>query len=175
MMRPQLYTQNVFRLTSLEVDTSLRDISRHAEKLEMMAKLGVASQDRGAFAIASVTIEEIRAAIQSIRTPEQRLLHEFFWFWRARATSKTDEALTAIKKGDVQRAVEAWTATGVDSGLDCHCRPFTTASARILTGSRSSEESRVGARRRHLHSQSCCSLSPSCDQSRGPCRWTGKT
>ena len=93
MVRPQLYAQNAFRLTGLDVDTSLRDISRQAEKLEMMAKLGVNSQDRGAFAIA-VTTEEVRAALQSIKIPEQRLLHEFFWFWPNTGDSKTDEALS---------------------------------------------------------------------------------
>jgi DNA-binding response OmpR family regulator len=112
MMGPQLYRQNAFRLTGLDVDTSLRDISRQAEKLEMMAKLGVNSQDRGAFAIA-VTTEEIRAALQSIKIPEQRLLHEFFWFWPSTGSSKTDEALSAIKKGDVQHSEEVWTAAGV--------------------------------------------------------------
>jgi hypothetical protein len=99
----------------LDVDTSLRDISRQAEKLEMMAKLGVNSQDRGAFAIA-VTTEEVRAALQSIKIPEQRLLHEFFWFWPNTGDSKTDEALSAIKKGDVQHAEEVWTAAGVAQG-----------------------------------------------------------
>ena len=94
------------------MDTSLRDISRQAEKLEMMAKLGVNSQDRGAFAIA-VTTEEVRAALQSIKIPEQRLLHEFFWFWPTTGDSKTDEALSAIKRGDVQHAEEVWTAAGV--------------------------------------------------------------
>ena len=124
MVRPQLYTQNAFRLTGLDVDTSLRDISRQAEKLEMMAKLGVNRQDRGAFAIA-VTTEEVRAALQSIKIPEQRLLHEFFWFWPTTGDSKTDEALIAIKKGDVQHAEEAWTAAGVAQ------RELTSIAARL--------------------------------------------
>jgi DNA-binding response OmpR family regulator len=124
MMRPKIYSQNAFRLTSLDVDTSLRDISRQAEKLEMMAKLGVNIQDRGAFAIA-VTTEEVRAALQSIKIPEQRLLHEFFWFWPTTGDSKTDEALISIKKGDVQHAEDVWTTAGVAQ------RELTSIAARL--------------------------------------------
>jgi DNA-binding response OmpR family regulator len=151
MVRPQLYTQNAFRLTSLDVDTSLRDISRQAEKLEMMAKLGVNSQDRGAFAIA-VTTEEVRAALQSIKIPEQRLLHEFFWFWPTTGDSKTDEALIAIKKGDVQHAEDVWTAAGVAQ------RELTSIAARLDSGCSDSDRALLAQKKAELEHVAAISI-----------------
>ena len=113
MVGPQLYERNAFRVTALGVDASLRDISRQAEKLEMMAKLGVSGIGKGLFSTARATAEEIRAALICLKTPDKRLLHEFFWFWPTNWQSETDPALDAIKAGEVRKAEEVWNLLAV--------------------------------------------------------------
>jgi CheY-like chemotaxis protein len=113
MVGPQLYERNAFRVTALGVDASLRDISRQAEKLEMMAKLGVSGIATELFSTAPATAEEIRAALLCLKTPDKRLLHEFFWFWPTNRQSETDPALDAIKVGDVRKAEEVWNLLAV--------------------------------------------------------------
>jgi CheY-like chemotaxis protein len=110
---PQLYERNAFRVTALGVDASLRDISRQAEKLEMMAKLGVSGIAKELFSTAPATAEEIRAALLCLKTPDKRLLHEFFWFWATNRQSETDPAVDAIKVGDVRKAEEVWNLLAV--------------------------------------------------------------
>ena len=113
MVGSQLYERNAFRVTALGVDASLRDISRQAEKLEMMAKLGVSGIAKGLFSTAPATAEEIRAALICLKTPDKRLLHEFFWFWPTNWQSETDPALDAIKAGEVRKAEEVWNLLAV--------------------------------------------------------------
>ena len=113
MVGPQLYERNAFRVTALGVDASLRDISRQAEKLEMMAKLGVSGIAKELFSTAPATAEEIRAALLCLKTPDKRLLHEFFWFWPTNRQSETDPAVDAIKVGDVRKAEEVWNLLAV--------------------------------------------------------------
>jgi CheY-like chemotaxis protein len=113
MVGPQLYERNAFRVTALGVDASLRDISRQAEKLEMMAKLGVSGIAKELFSTAPATAEEIRAALLCLKTPDKRLLHEFFWFWPTNWQSETDPALDAIKAGEVRKAEEVWNLLAV--------------------------------------------------------------
>jgi len=113
MVGPQLYERNAFRVTALGVDASLRDISRQAEKLEMMAKLGVSGIAKELFSTAPATAEEIRAALLCLKTPDKRLLHEFFWFWPTNRQNETDPALDAIKVGDVRKAEEVWNLLAV--------------------------------------------------------------
>ena len=153
MVGPQLYERNAFRVTALGVDASLRDISRQAEKLEMMAKLGVSGIAKELFSTAPATAEEIRAALLCLKTPDKRLLHEFFWFWPTNRQSETDPALDAIKAGDVRKAEEVWNLlavkqqelTSVSAQLDSQfgCR------AQTLTP----EETRSGTRGGSFHSQ----------------------
>ena len=113
MVGPQLYERNAFRVTALGVDASLRDISRQAEKLEMMAKLGVSGIAKELFSTAPATAEEIRAALLCLKTPDKRLLHEFFWFWPTNRQSETDPAVDAIKVGEVRKAEEVWNLLAV--------------------------------------------------------------
>jgi CheY-like chemotaxis protein len=79
MVEPQLYDHNAFRLTGLLIDSSLRDISKAAERLEMVAKgFGSAEAAASSFSKTPPSAEEVRTALQCLKVPEQRLLQEFF-------------------------------------------------------------------------------------------------
>jgi CheY-like chemotaxis protein len=106
---PYLYQDNAFRLTGFAVESSLRDISREAERVEVATKIGMAHTVSGPFSL-SVDHGRIKASLQVLKDPEKRLLHEFFWFWPCADTSKTDVALTALQHKNYQRAVDVWRA-----------------------------------------------------------------
>jgi len=106
----RLYEMNAFRITGLNVDSSLRDIAREGEKLEMVIKLGAAHSPEGIFPLPEqVSILTIKSALQALKIPEQRLLHEFFWFWPCTGPSKDDLALHALRQKKYEAAVELWT------------------------------------------------------------------
>ena len=112
MVGAHLYERNAFRVTGLPVDASLRDISRKAERLEMTAKLE-GSIAAGPFFATAPSPEEVRAALQCLKAPDQRLLHEFFWFWPVSDPGTADPALVALDQGDTATAEELWHASAV--------------------------------------------------------------
>lgn len=109
MVEPQLYEHNAFRLTGLSIDSSLRDISKASERLEMIAKgFGVAEAAANSFSKTPPTAEEVRKALQCLTVPEQRLLQEFFWFWPTAHKAEHDPALSALNAGEITRAEKIW-------------------------------------------------------------------
>ena len=109
MVEPQLYDHNAFRLTGLAIDSSLRDISKAAERMEMIAKgFGVPEAAANSFSKAPPTAEEVRTALQCLKVPEQRLLQEFFWFWPTAHQGDHDPAFAAMNAGEITRAEKIW-------------------------------------------------------------------
>ncbi len=77
----QLFRTNAFRVLGLPIDVGIREITRHADKLQKMAEFGGASGLEKHHVQALVpppTAEEIREAAQRLKDPEQRLIDEFF-------------------------------------------------------------------------------------------------
>jgi CheY-like chemotaxis protein len=110
---PHMYEKNAFKLTNLRVSAPLRDISKQAERLEMMAKLGVAQNASGSSGERNATAEEIRTALQSLKSPEQRLLHEFFWFWQTSEHRDDDAVVRAVCSGEFENAEKQWLSSAV--------------------------------------------------------------
>ncbi len=108
--RPDLYRVNAFRIAGLPVDATARDISRQAEKLKVMEKLGGTRQANGPLPLdPAPDSDAMREAMQRLHDPERRLVDEFFWFWPHQlGQSKSDEALAALGRGDVKGAAEIW-------------------------------------------------------------------
>jgi hypothetical protein len=104
------------------VDSSLRDVSRATEKLEMMIKLGALHPSDGIFPLPEqVSVSAVKSALQTLKDPEQRLLHEFFWFWPCGASSKDDLAIQALKEHNYQLAVNVWAnSKGQGTGIAIH-------------------------------------------------------
>jgi hypothetical protein len=105
-----LFRKNAFRITGLPVDATPRDIGKHTEKLKVLAELGQDPQPNAAFPLrSSPTVEDIRDAIQRLKDPEKRLIDEFFWFWPENfGESRTDLAIQALERGDLQKAADIW-------------------------------------------------------------------
>jgi len=109
LVSPRLYDHNAFRLTGLSVHTSLREISKVTERLEMIAKgFGAAEVAPNSFSNTPPTAEELRAGLQCLKSPEQRLLHEFFWFWPTTDDGNSDPAIVAMNAGEITRAERVW-------------------------------------------------------------------
>lgn len=108
-----LFRKNAFRITGLSVDATTREISRHADKLKMLAELGQDPHTQSAALPMKPppTLDEIREAIQKLKDPEKRLIDEFFWFWPEQfGKSQSDPAIQALAKGDLSSAIDIWSA-----------------------------------------------------------------
>ena len=108
-----LFRKNAFRITGLSVDATTREVSRHADKLKMLAELGQDPHTQSAaFPMKPPpSLDEIREAIQKIKDPENRVVDEFFWFWPEEfGNSQSDPAMQALAKGDSAKAIEIWAA-----------------------------------------------------------------
>ncbi len=109
---PDLYQNNAFRITRLTVDASTRDITKHADKIKMMIELG--HSQLGAGGIMSLqpppTLHQVRAAVEMLKEPETRLIHELFWFWPEEfGNSRSDSAFHAWASGNGEAALRIWT------------------------------------------------------------------
>ena len=108
-----LYDKNIFRVTNLPVDATAKDVSRQAQKQQMLAEMGGESSSvKAPFALLYPPDEnQIREALARMKTPEDRIVDEFFWFWPEEfGNSKSDPAIQAMLTGDSQKAAEIWRA-----------------------------------------------------------------
>jgi hypothetical protein len=105
-----LFEKNIFRITGLPVDASTKEVSRQAQKLQMLEEMGGGTPNQAAFPlIPPPSTEQIREALARMKEPEHRLVDEFFWFWpETFGHSKTDPAINALQSGDGQKAVDIW-------------------------------------------------------------------
>ena len=115
-----LYRRNVFRITGLAVDATPREVTKHADKLALMAELGHGKQAApAAYCLKPPPgVDEIREAIQKLKEPEIRIIEEFFWFWPDQfGESQSDAAIQALAKGDSKTALQIW-STKEDHPVD---------------------------------------------------------
>lgn len=108
-----IFRRNSFRVTSLPVDATAREISKHIDKLKQMTELGIATgAHRGPLALdPPPTPDDIRDAYQNLKDPETRILDEFFWFWPEEfGHSQSDPAIQAVTAGDCDTALTIWKA-----------------------------------------------------------------
>lgn len=89
------------------MQTSLRDLGREVDKLAMAIKLGISQSPTGPFPLL-MDSDRLGAALQVLKDPEKRVLHEFFWFWPCSEPGQPDPALKALQQKDYQRAVQIW-------------------------------------------------------------------
>jgi len=106
-----LYDKNIFRITELPVDATAKDVSRQAQKQQMLAEMGDnTSSVKAPFApVHSPDEDQVREALARMKMPEDRIVDEFFWFWPEEfGNSKADPAIQAMLSGDSQKAAEIW-------------------------------------------------------------------
>lgn len=107
----EMYDNNAFRVTGLVTTATGREITKHGDRLKMQEELGNGEPTvSAAFAREPApTLDEIRAALQRLKSPERRMVDEFFWFWPiSTVTDGADAALVAIQQGQTNEAVAIW-------------------------------------------------------------------
>ncbi|WP_424186873.1 hypothetical protein ACOBQX_03295 [Actinokineospora sp. G85] len=92
---PNLYRDNVFRLTGLPVTATPKQIRRAREDAAMTARLAAATKaaDPGA-----ARQEDVDAAFEALRNPVLRLVHEVLWEWGADTHTKHDRAVRVHRR-----------------------------------------------------------------------------
>lgn len=107
-----LFRKNAFRITGLPVDASVRDISKHENRLTQMTELGLGeSANTSAFALKPPPdLDQLHKAHRNLKDPEKRMVDEFFWFWPEEfGQSRSDPAIQALQAGYGDTAFDIWT------------------------------------------------------------------
>ena len=108
---PELYLRNPFRVLSLPMDATSKDVQRRLSRRKMQDKLGLAPVDARQSIVAPLTPptdEEIRAATDRLSRPTHRMLDELFWFWPTTGDAAADPAINALEAGEHTRAATIW-------------------------------------------------------------------
>jgi len=112
MAKPNIYRINAFRILNLPVTASPKEISARVRQLDLKDKYGVNEQQIiGDFFLNSTQDSHSRReAQQRLLDPELRFIDEFFWFWSLSLDSSidSDEALIAMKEGEISAALSIW-------------------------------------------------------------------
>ncbi len=119
---PALYERSAFRILSLPVEATGREIRRRLEQLELDAGLADPEWERGllrpllphgeSFSAPQVLpmeppeLEDARDAARRLQDPEIRVLEEVFWFWPP--AGGADEAWEVLQRGDAEEAERLW-------------------------------------------------------------------
>lgn len=103
---PDLYQANGFRITGLTVDVSAREVL----KPEEVFKGAFQARANRLFALQpSPTSDQVRAALELLKVPQARIIHELFWFWPEEAGHcDTDPAFHALASGNIEAALRIW-------------------------------------------------------------------
>ncbi len=110
---PELYRKNLFRVLGIPVTATVQEARRRQKKLDMARKLGADGtrvDGHGLLALREPGENDIRVALERLSDPKSRLLDEIFWFWPTRGEGVEDPGLTALERGDIQGALDAWAA-----------------------------------------------------------------
>ncbi|WP_067706712.1 tetratricopeptide repeat protein [Nocardia yamanashiensis] len=114
------YRRNPFRLAGLSADADARQLRKRTTELEASERLGAPPTFRVSLPVTPAPeIADVKAALNQLREPVQRLLHELLWVWPIDAT---DAALFAGNDLDgVERHwLELLYGKGTDAGIAAH-------------------------------------------------------
>jgi len=113
---PNLYINNAFRATKLDVTATLREAKKLIKEKEQCHKLGIPfkSERQSYFPVsASLSVDDIRIAVdQKLSDPFCRIIEELFWFWPGPNKGiADDEALRYLRALDIDGAKKEWLAS----------------------------------------------------------------
>ena len=101
------YRRNAFRLAALDVAVDRRGLARRTTELEASEKLGASLSNNKAILPVTPTPElaDVKAALNQLREPVQRLVQEWFWLW---SDERADPVIARLAAGDADGAAQAW-------------------------------------------------------------------
>lgn len=108
---PELYRRNIFRITGLPVEATIREAKRRIEDLIVSEGLEENTNENAHyFALRPApSAEVIREAGRRLQDPERRVIDEFFWFWPMKwGEGDADEAVRALQEGNNKKAFHTW-------------------------------------------------------------------
>ncbi|MBE0640233.1 MAG: Hsp70 family protein [Bacteroidales bacterium] len=108
---PNIYRNNAFRISRLNVSATTREISNQVQKNQMLEKYdGKMDNHKSPFPIEPPPdVDKLRQALHRLRDPETRMIDEFFWFWPLSLDNGSkDDALDAISRNDSKTAEKIW-------------------------------------------------------------------
>lgn len=113
----ELFHDNAFRVTGLPASASGREVTKHGDRLKLQEELGNDEPPvTGAFVREPPpSLDEIRTALQRLKSPERRIVDEFFWFWPMPTSNGAgDAALDAVQQGQADKAISIWRGLETD-------------------------------------------------------------
>jgi hypothetical protein len=98
IMSPTIYQENPFGVLRLRVGASSREVSRRLQEAKVEAELQTNRESRVEESVG--VVEDVKRAGQSVRSPVNRFLYEFFWPWPTRLLDgmASDEAIVAFEE-----------------------------------------------------------------------------
>ncbi len=100
------YRHNPFRLAGLATDADSRQVRKRVTELEAAEKLGAPLSRSTALAVSPPPdAADVKAALNRLREPVNRLVQELFWLWPC---TDGDPALAALSRDDVATAERIW-------------------------------------------------------------------
>ena len=107
-----IYDENAFRILGLPVTASRRDIIRRVEEMQTLMTIGKTPyyhSDISWIGEFHRNEESVKRALQVLENPNTKLVHLLSWFW---IIDKHDDlAIDALNNGDIDKAVNIWSAT----------------------------------------------------------------
>jgi hypothetical protein len=109
----EVYREHCFRVAELSVEATGQDFNRRLELVEAAEKFKLARPPGPARAFPidpAADAHRLSEVIQRLSSnPERRMMDELFWFWpMVLGGWKTDEALSALNRGDAATAQRLW-------------------------------------------------------------------
>ncbi|MEU1203688.1 tetratricopeptide repeat protein [Nocardia sp. NPDC005825] len=112
------YLRNPFRLAGLRTDADSRRFRARVTELEASERLGAPVASPGVLPVSPAPeTADVRAALNHLRDPVNRLVHELFWIWPA---DDADPAWDALAAGDLSGAEQIWLSQLEENGIAAH-------------------------------------------------------
>lgn len=108
---PYIYRLNSFRLLDLSSFSTMREINKRRQIIEIHQNNGVSiPKGLGINLIPANSDRDLKFIIEQLQNPISRLLEEFFWFWpeNYKKTTVEDLGFQYLKDGDTNNASLHW-------------------------------------------------------------------
>lgn len=127
MAKPDIYRINAFRILSLPITTSLKEVNSQVRKLDQLEKFGTVNEqkDSNIFPVKVSRDQNARhEALQRLLDPELRFIDEFFWFWPLSLSARTeDNTILFIQQGNFSQSLSIWKSqedSGNEASISMH-------------------------------------------------------